>query len=232
MRGLLVFNPATPAMADASPALVEPSPLRRQPRQARSQERVRRILEAAETLFVAGGVGATTTNAIAARAGVPIGSLYQFFPDKGAILRRLAQGYGEELHEELAAFEQGEGKALPLDAYLRSIVALTDRFFRDHPGYPAIFMDVQSSTADLIAIEEEADARLIADWSGALVQRAAAEGTDLSEEDGSLIAYVLVKAIGNLLWLSASQEPAFRSRLVRETAELAIGYLRHRIAAG
>jgi AcrR family transcriptional regulator len=216
-------------MADAPAA--EPSPLRRQPRQARSQERVRRILEAAEALFLDGGVGATTTNAIAARAGVPIGSLYQFFPDKGAILRRLAQGYGEQLHEELTAFEQGEGQALPLEPYIARIVELTDRFFGDHPGYPAIFMDVQATTADLIAIEEEADARLIADWSGHLVARAASEGATLSAADGRLVATVLVKTIGNLLWLAATQEQPRRSELVRETTELAIAYLRRRLAA-
>ena len=216
-------------MADDPAVPAEPSPLRRQPRQARSQERVRRILEAAEALFLAGGVGSTTTNAIAARAGVPIGSLYQFFPDKAAILRSLAQRYGELLHEELAAFDQGEGSDLPLESYIARIVELTDRFFRDHPGYPAIFMDVQAATADLLAIEEEADARLIADWSGRLVARAAAEGADLGEEDGRLIATVVVKTIGNLLWLAATQESASRTRLVHETTELAIAYLRRRI---
>ncbi|MGB5135488.1 MAG: TetR/AcrR family transcriptional regulator [Prochlorococcaceae cyanobacterium] len=221
-------------MADSSSAPAapdEPSALRRQPRQARSQERVRRILEAAEALFQEEGVGATTTNAIAARAAVPIGSLYQFFPDKAAILRSLAQRYADRLHEQLVAFDQGEGKELPLEAYIARIVELTDRFFRDHPGYPAIFMDVQAGSPDLIAIEEEADARLIADWSGTLVARAATAGTDLSEEDGRLIATVLVKTIGNLLWLSATQAKAFRDRLVRETSELAIAYLRRRIAA-
>ncbi|KEF41102.1 MAG: hypothetical protein ER33_13355 [Cyanobium sp. CACIAM 14] len=217
-------------MADTPAA--EPSPLRRQPRQARSQERVRRILEAAEALFLAGGVGATTTNAIAARAGVPIGSLYQFFPDKAAILRSLAQGYGELLHEELAAFDRGEGKDLSLEAYIAGTVALTDRFFRDHPGYPAIFMDVQAVTADLRAIEEEADARLIADLSATLVARAAAAGNVLSEKDGRLIAYVLVKTIGNLLWLAATPKNDFRDGLARETAELAIAYLGRRLDAG
>jgi len=216
-------------MADDPAVTAEPSPLRRQPRQARRQERVRRILEAAEALFLAGGVGSTTTNAIAARAGVPIGSLYQFFPDKAAILRSLAHGYGQGLHEELAAFDRGEGKELPLEAYIAAIVELTDRFFRDHPGYPAIFMDVQAATADLLAIEEEADARLIAVWSGTLVARAAAEGADLDEEDGHLIAMVLVKTIGNLLWLAATQESASRAGLVHETTELAIAYLRRRI---
>ncbi len=75
-----------------------------------------------------------------------------------------------------------EGKALPLEPCSARIAELTQRFFRDHPGYPAIFMDVQAATADLMAIEEEADAPLIADWSGSLMARAAAAGTGLSEE--------------------------------------------------
>ncbi|MCX5931571.1 MAG: TetR/AcrR family transcriptional regulator, partial [Cyanobacteria bacterium] len=133
--------------AGSPPGAAEPSGLRRQPRQARSQERVRRILGAAEALFVSDGVGATTTNAIAARAGVPIGSLYQFFPDKGAILRSLAQLYAEQLHELLTAFfDRGDGRGLSLEDSISAAVALTDRFFRDHPGYPAIFLDVQSAT--------------------------------------------------------------------------------------
>ena len=114
-----------PVMADATAAPSVTSPLRRQPRQARSQERVRRILAAAEELFVAGGVGSTTTtNAIAARAGVPIGSLYQFFPDKGAILRSLAQLYAEQLHELLTAFfDRGDGRCLSLEASITAAVA-------------------------------------------------------------------------------------------------------------
>ena len=219
-------------MADATAAPGEPSPLRRQPRQARSQERVRRILAAAEELFVAGGVGSTTTNAIAAKAGVPIGSLYQFFPDKGAILRSLAQLYAEQLHELLTAFfDRGDGRCLSLEDSITAAVALTDRFFRDHPGYPAIFLDVQSATPELLAIEEEADVRLINDWSGLIVEKASAEGSHLSEEEGHLIAYVLVKTVGQLLWLAATQEQGRRYRLVAECSDLAIAYLRLRLTS-
>ena len=218
-------------MADATPR--EPAPLRRQPRQARSQERVRRILSAAEELFVEGNVGGTTTNAIAARAGVPIGSLYQFFPDKGAILRSLAEGYAEQLHEQLRVFfDEGDGQSLSLEDSITAAVALTDRFFRDHPGYPAIFLDVQSATPELLAIEEEADVRLINDWSGLIVEKAAAEGSHLNEEEGHLIAYVLVKTVGHLLWLAATQEQGRRDRLVAECGDLAIAYLRRRLAPG
>ena len=67
--------------------------MRRQPQQARSQERVRQILDVAEQLFVEMGYDSTTTRAIAARAGISVGSLYQFFPDKEAILKALAIQY-------------------------------------------------------------------------------------------------------------------------------------------
>ncbi|MFM7677114.1 MAG: hypothetical protein ACKO5F_16380 [Synechococcus sp.] len=135
------------------------------------------------------------------------------------------------MHAELVGFDEREGKELPLEAYIAGLVELTDRCFRDHPGYPAIFMDVQAATRDLIASEEEADARLIAALSATLLVHAAADDRLLGEQESRLIAYVLLKAIGNLLWISTTQEPEFRDRLVRETSELAIAYLRRRIAA-
>ena len=45
---------------------------------------------------------------------------------------------------------------------------------------------------------------------------AAAEGSDLRDEEGHLIAYVLVKTVGHLLWLAATQEQGRRDRLVAE----------------
>ncbi|MCA3366430.1 MAG: helix-turn-helix transcriptional regulator, partial [Roseomonas sp.] len=62
---------------------------RKQPIQDRSRETVGAILEAAARILEAEGLEAANTNAIAARAGVSIGSLYQYFPDKVAIFAEL-----------------------------------------------------------------------------------------------------------------------------------------------
>ena len=70
--------------------------MRRKPQQARSQERVDRILHVAEQMFIETGYQDTTTRAIASRAEIPVGSLYQFFPDKAAILKALAAKYIEQ----------------------------------------------------------------------------------------------------------------------------------------
>lgn len=63
---------------------------RRKPRQNRSTQTVAAILEAAAQVLDAGGMAAFTTNAVAERAGVSIGTLYQYFADKNALMRALA----------------------------------------------------------------------------------------------------------------------------------------------
>ncbi len=197
------------------------SGMRRTPRQARSQERVNRILDVAEDLFARLGYAATTTNAIAAHARVPIGSLYQFFPDKTAILQALALRYEEKLHRELAVVDEGEFVTLSLADYVNQLIDTTDRFFSENPSYHAIFMEVQGTMRELEEIDEAADAQLVQDLASSLAKRDAS----LESTDYEAIAFVLVKAIGTLLWLSLSQEKTFRQRLVVETKRLTLQYL-------
>lgn len=71
--------------------------LRRTPQQARSRARLVRVLEAAERVLVDEGVEALTTTRIAAEAGVSVGSIYQYLPDRGAIIEALAAGYFTKL---------------------------------------------------------------------------------------------------------------------------------------
>jgi len=66
---------------------------RREPTQKRSRERVERMLSAASSLITEQGSDGMRMGEVAARAGVPIGSLYQFFPDKSALIRALAERF-------------------------------------------------------------------------------------------------------------------------------------------
>ena len=75
---------------------------RRIPRQARAAVSVDAILTAALQLLEAGGVEQLTTNHVAERAGVSIGTLYQYFADKQAILNALAQRSAAAVRDEIA----------------------------------------------------------------------------------------------------------------------------------
>lgn len=65
--------------------------LRKQPRQARARASCAAIREAAARILLAGGAGALNTNAVAERAGVSVGTLYQYYPSKEAILAELVR---------------------------------------------------------------------------------------------------------------------------------------------
>lgn len=197
------------------------STIRRKPHQARSQERVNRILDVAEALFVAQGYAATTTNEIAKQAQVPIGSLYQFFSDKKAIVQALTVRYNQLLHERLALLSTTEITKLPLSTYVEQLIDTTTQFFDDYPGYYAIFMEVQGSVPEVQEAEETADAKLITDLATMFAQR----DTGKDAVDYEIVAFVLVKAIGPLVWLSLSQEKAFEQRLTSEAKRLALSYL-------
>jgi AcrR family transcriptional regulator len=80
-----------------------PGTLRKAPRQARSRLMVERILEAARLVLVEEGYERATTNRVASRAGISPGSLYQYFPDKQAVLVAVIDRYAAEVAEELTA---------------------------------------------------------------------------------------------------------------------------------
>jgi AcrR family transcriptional regulator len=87
-------------MAKRSPrARIQP---RKNPTQERSADTVEAILEAAARILEDEGFEGYNTNAVASRAGVSIGSLYQYFPNKDAITRSLLQRETAPLKAEFA----------------------------------------------------------------------------------------------------------------------------------
>ncbi|MGP3983082.1 TetR family transcriptional regulator [Streptomyces sp. KR80] len=80
------------------------SRLRRTPQQARAKARLARVLQAAERLLVREGTEALTTTRVATEAKVSVGSLYQYLPDRGAIIDALASRYLAELEDLMDTF--------------------------------------------------------------------------------------------------------------------------------
>ncbi|WP_374572727.1 TetR family transcriptional regulator [Phenylobacterium sp.] len=123
------------------------APRRRTPQQERSRARVEAILAAAHELVVEAGSDALKMSDIAARAGVPIGSLYQYFPDKPAILRELATRFMTRVRDML---REGMGGLATREAALERSDALLlayYRFFQDEPDVRDIWAATQSDKA-------------------------------------------------------------------------------------
>lgn len=127
-RALADDSDCPPAVATAE----KPAPRRRTPVQARSQGTVSAILEAAARLF---DRGSATTNGIARLAGVSIGSLYEYFPNKDAILESLVDRHVDdavaELRRELAALPPA---TTPLAVGVRRLVDRMLELHADRPG--------------------------------------------------------------------------------------------------
>ena len=110
--------------------------LRNPPVQARSRERLQRVLDAAERVLADEGAAALTTTRIAAVAGVPVASVYRFFPDKEAIVEALALGYWREFGDAVEALAT-ERRALsdPVGEIVDALAAS----FRSKPGFTALW---------------------------------------------------------------------------------------------
>lgn len=93
---------------------------RKQPQQRRSAEVVTAILQAAAQVLAAQGAARFTTARVAERAGISIGSLYQYFPNKAAILFRLQSDEWRDTRAMLAAILTDT--SLPPPERLRAVV--------------------------------------------------------------------------------------------------------------
>lgn len=113
--------------SDASefdPALLA---LRRTPTQARSREKVQRALAAAERLVDHEGISALTLPRVAQEAGVSVGALYQYLPDREAIVAALTAVYHQR-HEarmdHLVETIQDSGTVDPVAAVIRGVASV------------------------------------------------------------------------------------------------------------
>jgi AcrR family transcriptional regulator len=109
-------------------------------RQARGQKRIAELLRAAGEIFAETGYENATTNAIAARAGVSPGTLYQFFPNKQAMAEALANEYAAQnqaLHERV--FDVSAA-SMPLRELIHRLVGPFLEFRRNAPGFEALFI--------------------------------------------------------------------------------------------
>jgi AcrR family transcriptional regulator len=207
--------------------------LRRAPAQRRSAERFGRILDAAAVLLDERGYEQLSTREVAARAGVPIGSVYRFFSNKRALVEALADRNLEEYAIRVsrriitagAGETAAEGSAFP--AWSAAVSVVVDEYvamLRAVPGFARVSFAGPAPGPDL---NDRAN-RTVAARLGALL--AAPLGLDPADERLRVAFAVGVEAADALLKLAFRADPAGDPAIVAETKLLLLAYLERAFA--
>ena len=176
-------------MAHHSPVLLEP---RKSPVQARSAASVEAILDATIQVLLRGGKERLTTTRVASRAGVSVGTLYQYFPNKSALLQAVLKRHLDEVTEavERTCREQQGNSLQPMAA------ALINAFLG------AKMKDVKASAA-LYSVSSDVDGAKIVRQMGARINQAVvgmvASASDPLTRDPQLVASMLQDAMSGVI---------------------------------
>ena len=174
--------------------------MRRQPRQDRSRQRVERILDAAAAIFTETGYEAATTEAIAARAGTSIGSLYQFFPNKRALFGAIAARYFETTRVLFEALSAEYAQKAPLEELIdRSVDAFMG--LQADPGFRAIWNNWQVSP-EIFTAGDRVNRELAKRTEAILARRAAG----VPPRRRPLVATMVIEVMSAILRVSARGE--------------------------
>lgn len=197
--------------------------LRRVPRQERGHERVDRLLDAAAAVIAEVGVEATTTNAIAARAQTSVGSLYQFFPHKSAIVEALAARYNAELRKINEETMPTDASQTPLPELMERIIMPAFEFYAKNPAYRHVYHALHSPDRDQPACgEAELHKSVVARTEAMLASRS----PQTPQEVRHLQATVSVLASHALLSFAMAASPTMRDGIVMELKRLLVAYIR------
>jgi AcrR family transcriptional regulator len=193
---------------------------RKEPTQARAAATVDAILEASARVFRARGLAKASVNGIARLAGVSVGSLYQYFPSKDALLVALAERHTDRaltlLEDTLGTVEDA-----PLPDAVRAVVVQMVGTHVD-PLHQVLARGLDE-LGPATSVQEAIDARAIAAVERFLRRRAADVRCDALE----LAALLLVRAIDLLTHAAIERHPETLTdgRLVDELTALSLGYL-------
>lgn len=220
LRAVIRKPRRAPALA-AIPTLDAVAP-RRVPRQARSRALVDAILEAAEQLLVAKGPRAFTTPSVAALAGVSVGSLYQYFPSKHALLAALIERHAAS-GSAMQAETLGRIASGTLEDAVRGFVETLVGAFRANG---ALYGKLLSAMA---SVEREAFVRSELDRCVVLATMALTPHAErLSPRTPEEAAYVLTIAVNAVVRDAARVRPSLLlgETLTDDLSALCLGYLR------
>jgi len=190
---------------------------RREPAQQRSRERVERMLSAASALIEEKGSDAMRMGEVAEKAGVSIGSLYQFFPDKAAIIRTLAERYNAAGRDCIEAELAGVSSKAELCAAFSRLIDIYYGLFLSEPVMRDVWSGMQADKAlrEVELAESRLNGALLADAMARVRPSAARRELERS-------AFLIMSLGESTMRLAVSVEPAEGKALVETYKRMAL----------
>jgi len=194
---------------------------RKAPEQDRSRATVEAIVEAAAHILVKHGYDAFTTNRVAERAGVSIGSLYQYFPNKDALLSELMRRHVAEIErgvEEMAEL----ARTAPLAEVIRTGI---QQNVRSHLIDPDLHRVLSEEVPRLGAL----------DWKVAFIERMEgrvrgmleARRSEIVVPDIDVAVYIVTRTVEAVVHNAVCERPKALSSgaLADELTRMLVGFL-------
>jgi AcrR family transcriptional regulator len=191
----------------------------RAPKRQRGKQRVAELLAAGAVVFAEKGYEAATMTEIAARAGAPIGSLYQFFPCKEALADTLVRNHVALLTANLEALEARAGG---MDT--RALIASLFGVLRGHPQERAATLPLAEARMDE-RTRRETFRYLLRKRIAAILRARSPTLSAEAARDRATVVLQLMKAASSL---SDEEGLSGRAAALRELQTLAVHYLEGR----
>ena len=198
------------------------SPLRRSPSQPRSRETVEVIVQATARVLLKEGFEACTTNRVARAAGVSIGSVYQYFPDKAALVVAVMERHLAQLEEAMTR-RLSELEGAPLEVVVREMVRAMLEVKRIQPRLHRVLLEQVPRIGAWRRLHE-----LHARYEPLLTAWLEAHREVLDGIRPSVAAFVLIAAVEGVVTRVLVDRPAWveEGLLEQQLTRLVLSYLR------
>ena len=198
-----------------------PTDRRYLPKQERSRRKVETILDAATRILVREGYDKASTNRVAKAAGVNIGTLYRYFPNKEALVAALFERHIEQVSEAIVSkSREVEGASLP--AAVRALVEGMIKGVSIEPELHQVLVEQvpRAGRPKPGHTLEDCVIRIVCTYLEMYKE-------ELSPRDPELAAFVSVQAVKSLAHAAVLERPEYlRDRcLIDEITDLVVGYL-------
>ncbi|WP_061209588.1 TetR/AcrR family transcriptional regulator [Leptospira borgpetersenii] len=193
---------------------------RKEPSQKRSINRVQRILDVVVGLLEKNGVEAITTNMIAAEASIPIGSLYQYFPNKHAVLNAVGQRHLERINSMLSEIFQSDLKGKSWEDLVDLVIDSFANFYLTEPGFAPLWSSMKQDLK-LVEINQENNLKISENVSTILSQ------FNVNLAENRIISKIIVEVTDAILnlWIREQKDKGFSDKIIIELKIILKSYL-------